>query len=109
MKIIVYTRLNDFGIKNNLISKSQFGFVKNKGANDPLANTSNFIYTNLDKNLPTGLVFLYFAKAFNTVNHNILLDKLWRGGIRGILHQLPKNYLQDREQSVKIGNIISER
>lgn len=55
------------------------------------------------------MTFLDLAKAFDTVNHNILLNKLYKYGIRGIAYDLIKNYLSDRLQVVKINTIISKR
>ena len=45
-----------------------------------------------------------FSKAFNTVNHKILLSKLYHYGIRGIPHDWFRNYLHNRTQFVKIGS-----
>ena len=54
-------------------------------------------------------VFLDFAKAFNTVNHNILLQKLEYYGIREVALGLFKDYLQNRPQIVKVGGEISNQ
>lgn len=80
--------------------------MKDRDINDALVFTSNFIYNNIDKNYPTVLAFLDLAKAFNTVNHKILLDKLKRYGI--IPHQLLVHYLTNRSQCVKINNTTSK-
>ena len=52
-------------------------------------------------------VYLDFAKAFDTVNHNILISKFENYGIRGIALNWFKSYLADRTQVVKINNVYS--
>ena len=53
-------------------------------------------------------IFLDFAKAFDTVNHNILINKLEHYGIRGVCLNLLKNYLTNRKQCTEINGIISD-
>lgn len=50
--------------------------MRNRGTDDALSITTDFMYKNIDNNRPTVLLFLDLAKAFDTVNHTILLDKL---------------------------------
>ena len=52
-------------------------------------------------------VYIDFQKAFDTVDHTILLNKLLLYGITGNAHMLIKNYLSNRYQSVRIGNSLS--
>ena len=52
--------------------------------------------------------FLDLAKAFDTVNHNILLSKLERYGIRGKVLLLVKSYLSDKQQKIRIQNQTSK-
>lgn len=53
-------------------------------------------------------LFLDIKKAFDTVDHTILLDKLFNIGIRGVSHEWFKSYLSDRKQCVRINSILSE-
>ena len=53
-------------------------------------------------------VFLDFSKAFDTVNHNILLSKLEHYGIRGIVKEWFMSYLINRRQFTSVGNTNSE-
>ena len=70
---IIYNRLYAFLSACNIISDKQCGFVKNRGTTDALSYLTNIIYSNLDKSTPIIVAFLDLAKAFDTVNHKILL------------------------------------
>ena len=53
-------------------------------------------------------IFIDLKKAFDTVNHEILLTKLEHYGIRGVINSWFRSYLSDRRQSIEIGKCISE-
>ena len=61
----------------------------------------------MDKKLVTCGIFLDFSKAFDTINHDILVSKLYRYGIRGNPLRWFENYLYNRNQVFKIGDTIS--
>lgn len=100
---IIHNRIIEFLNKNNIITKKQFGFIKNMGTRDALSLITKIIYEKLDQSKPIAITFLDLAKAFDTVNHKILLDKLYAYGIRGKGHKLIKSYLSNRKQTVRIG------
>ena len=63
-----------------------------------------YVYSNLDSGRTVISLFLDFSKAFDSINHGILLDKLQRYGIRGTVLSWFKSYLSDRKQYVSINN-----
>ena len=53
-------------------------------------------------------IFIYLKKAFDTIDHNILLNKLYHYGIRGISNDWIKSYLEKRKQFVQNDDAISD-
>lgn len=104
---IISQRLQSFINANNLLSPQQFGFRSGKSTNDAIIDLTQCIYNTLDKSRPSLAVFLDLAKAFDTVNHKLLLKKLDRYGIRGTPLLLIKSYLENRKQTTKILGIVS--
>ena len=66
------------------------------------------IVTAIDKKLHTISIFLDLEKAFDTIDHPLLLRKLWHYGIRGIANHWLSNYLTGRKKYVEIKNIKSK-
>ena len=64
--------------------------------------------TTIENNEITIGIFIDLSKAFDTVNHNILLSKLNHYGVRGTAHEWFKNYLNNRCQYVNINRVNSE-
>jgi len=76
--------------------------------NDALFNVTRFLYDGMDKKDKVIAIFLDIQKAFDTVDHNLLLEKLEYIGIRRISLKLFKSYLTNRTQTVRIGNVYSD-
>jgi hypothetical protein len=104
---VILKRLSDFMRHNKIDDTTQYGYREKFGTNDAVFKFVHQASMSLDKNDLLVVVFIDLQKAFDTVNHDVLLHKLHCIGIRGFLHDLLKSYLKDRFFSVKYGNCIS--
>ena len=93
---------------NNLITPLQHGFLRNRSCVTQLLPVLHTIGQNLDKNIQTDVIYLDFAKAFDTVDHNVLLSKLRAYGVSGQLLTWFANYLSGRLQRVVIDGATSQ-
>ena len=103
----MYTRLYKFLTIHNSICELQFGFRAIYSTNHALISLTEDIRNALDNNNFVGGVFIDLQKAFDTVDHEILLCKLNHYGIRGKANDWFRSYLTDRKQYVSINGFIS--
>jgi Reverse transcriptase (RNA-dependent DNA polymerase) len=104
---IVCSRLTNFLETNKLISSAQFGFRKNHSTTHPLTKFLNLISKFSNDSKHTIAIFCDLKKAFDTCNHEILLSKMFKLGIRGVELKWFKNYLSNRKQFVSINGHCS--
>ena len=99
-----YNRLIKFIDVTQILHKRQYGFRSKHSTSHAVVDVINYIQSALsDHHIPVGL-FIDFSKAFDTVNHKILLKKLSIYGIRGLAHEWLISYLSDRFQYTVIKN-----
>jgi len=104
---VLYGRLNNYFTKNNLLSQEQYSFCNNHSTSLAITDLHENLLQNLDKKLISCAVFLDLRKAFDSVNHAILLTKLEHYSVRGNALKLIQSYLSNRKQYVQGGNIKS--
>ena len=93
---------------NHLLDNRQHGFLSKKSCTSNLAGFCDSVALSLNACLRTDVVYFDFAKAFDSVNHDLILKKLKENfSIDGRLLKFLINYLSGREQCVTIGNIKS--
>ena len=105
---LMHSRLTKYLNAYNIIFNHQFGFQKNKSTSFAVLDIFSKIIDSFENKQLTCYVFLDFAKAFDTVDHRILLKKLEHYGIRGVAQKWFQSYLNNRCQYTKIGNVFSE-
>jgi len=104
---LIHRGLYDFLDLNNILYDYQFGFCKGHSTHHAIISLTEAIRDSLDKNEYAVGIFVDLQKAFDTVEHSILLKKLNHYGIRGVANKLIKSYLSGRKHCVKSGNVES--
>ena len=106
---LAFVQLSTHLSENNILTEEQYGFRKSISPQFAILKLIKYIIESLEKGKFTIGVFLDLRKAFDTVDHGILLKKLEYYGIRdGALHWF-RSYLSDRYQYTEIGGIKSRR
>ena len=104
---IVYNKLYEHCMSNNLLSQKNSGFKKKDGAVNRLIYLVDKIYKGFDDDKEIAMIFLDIGSAFNRVWHDGLIHKLQNFGIGGKLLSWFKSYLSGRTQKVVIRGFSS--
>ncbi|XP_057314221.1 uncharacterized protein LOC130655476 [Hydractinia symbiolongicarpus] len=97
---IMYNRVYSFLNNNDILYNKQFGFQAGHSTDHAIIQLSQEIFQAFDENKFTIGVFIDLSKAFDTVNHEILLEKLKNYGIRNTYLAWFNNYLFERKQYI---------
>jgi retron-type reverse transcriptase len=101
-------RLIKFIEKNKILTKHQYGFTANRSTELAIIELADRITKATDNGEYTIGIFLDLSKAFDTINHKILVQKLTHYGIRGITQLWFQDYLTNRKQIVKYNQVRSK-
>jgi len=104
---VIYPRLYQHIIQNNILATEKYGFRNNSSTEKASFKLINEILLALNNKLTVGGIFCDLEKAFNSVNHNIILSKCEFYGFRGKTNALLWSYLSDRYQRVLVHNSSS--
>lgn len=101
---LVKSRMISFLNTNNVLSSVQFGFREHCNTDDAIFQFLEGLYSGINGGGVTAAAFCDLSKAFDCVNHHILLQKLFHYGFRGVTLTWFQSYLSDRHQKVYIGS-----
>ena len=99
---VIRNKLVDHLEDNRLINDNQHGFRKKRSCLTQLIDHVDHIYNCLNNGDEVDVIYLDYAKAFDKVDHNILLAKLKKYGIKGKMYEWIKEFLKDRTQTVVV-------
>ena len=105
---IISIRLKQFMTSNNILHENQFGFRSGLSTSMALLQLVDELTESIDSKKVTIGVFVDLAKAFDTIDHDILLKKMLHYGIRGVALRYFRSYLENRKQFVSIDGLKSD-
>ena len=105
---VVHSQVSDFLDSSNILSQSQSGFRNKYSTDTAVICVSDFILEELGKGKYVGAVLVDLKKAFDTVDHKILLKKLFCCGFRDTSFAWFESYLSDRVQCTLLGDVCSD-
>ena len=104
---LMHCRILKFLESNGSLSELQYGFRPGRSCEHALLNAQNSLLESLSKRQVSLLLLIDFSKAFDMVEHSILLKKLEHYGIRGVTLKWMESYLNDRKQYVSVNGSCS--
>ena len=104
---IIFNQLTNYLSLNNILTDSQYGFRKNHSTQSAALELIDRLMISMDKGKTPLAIFLDFSKAFDTLDHEILLYKLKYYGIKDKALFLFRNYLTNRRQYTELGGVKS--
>ena len=108
MERLIYNKLFDFLVRYDILFESQFGFRKGHNTTHATLDFVRTIEDALEKSEYAVGVFCDLSKAFDTIDHDILLAKLEYYGIRGCTLEWLRSYLDSRQQYVEFNGCKSK-
>ena len=106
---VMYKRFIAYIENKNILHHSQYGFRKQHSTQYAIVDIVNKIQASIDKKEFTCDILIDLKKAFDTVDHTILLYKHQYCGFRGIIHDCLSSYLTNRFQTTQINLIFQQR
>lgn len=104
----VSSKVQNFYSENNVLSSQQYGFQPNKSTTQLLSRFTDDVNLCLNEKKHAILVFIDYGKAFDTLRHDLLIERLENSGIRGNLLEWCRDYLDNRSYQVRVEDTFSD-
>ena len=105
---MVHGQLYEYLGRNMILSEEQTGFRPNRSTQDALLRATDDWKSALDSGQTVAAVTFYLSKAFDSINHNLLLKKLHAYGVQGVELAWFSDYLTGRKQTVVMNGVPSQ-
>jgi Reverse transcriptase (RNA-dependent DNA polymerase) len=89
------------------IDAKHYGGLRGRSTTPVLVNVPHQLHQALDNSNPTRCLFLDYTQAFDRVNHMAVLEKMSSMGVQNIYQRWMHSFLSERQQRVKVGNVLS--
>ena len=107
LELVIYRRMLNFCTKYNIICDEQHGFRKGRSPQSAILSFLNELHEKLNNSQKCLGVFMDLSKAFDLVNHVLLIEKLKKYGFRGKMGSWLESYLSNRKQFVEVESVKS--
>ena len=104
----IHSQLYEYLNTNDLLSNQQFGFRPHRSTVTAVSNFTDEVLLNMEKGKLCGAAFIDLAKAFDTIDHRILLSKMLKLGISSNALNWFESYLSNRKQRVSVDHELSD-
>ena len=104
---IIHAQLSHFLESNNILSNNQYGFRRGLSTNAAVFEVLKTLHQNWDDKLYSGCIFIDFSRAFDTINHQILMEKLKLYGFDDTPLNFMQTYMHSRKQMTIVNGISS--
>ena len=104
---ILHNQMYSYLEFNNLLCKNQYGFRRELSTSQAIFDVLKIMYEKWNDRMCTGCIFVDFSKAFETINHSILVEKLKMYGFDQRSLKLMENYITTRTQVIMVNGHVS--
>ena len=105
---VIHMQIDQFLEDQGTLADTQYGFRKNRSTTHAISELTDDINNNLNNGKKTAAIFIDFKKAFDCVQHDILINKLRDIGFNESALSWTADYLQERKQRVKVNGSLSD-